>query len=71
MDPAAARPLEGLLAAGAHATAPADALERLRELVALHDWIRSAPVKLRRELKGGPRDEPACGVCTAIAAVDG
>lgn len=47
------------------------AIERLRELVALRNWIKRAPVKLRRELKAGPRAEPACGVCSAIAAVDG
>lgn len=46
-------------------------LERLRELVELRNWIKAAPVGLRRELKRGPRDEPACGVCSAIAAVDG
>lgn len=47
------------------------AIDRLRELVALRDWIKRAPVRLRRELKHGPREEPTCGVCSAIAAVDG
>lgn len=46
-------------------------LARLRQLVELRDAIKATPVALRRELKAGPRDEPTCGVCSAIAAVDG
>lgn len=44
---------------------------RLRQLVELRDAIRRAPLKFRRELKAGPREEPSCGVCSAVAAING
>lgn len=45
--------------------------DRIGQLAELRDFIKAAPVAFRRQLKFGPRDEPACGLCSAIAAANG
>lgn len=45
--------------------------DRIGQLAELRDFIKAAPVGFRRQLKYGPREEPACGLCSAIEAVNG
>jgi len=44
---------------------------RVEELARLRGLVRALPVAARRVLKQGPMAEPACGVCSALGAVDG
>jgi hypothetical protein len=46
-------------------------MRRIEDLAALRDQVRALPLAARRALKQGPLEEPSCGVCTALAAVDG
>jgi hypothetical protein len=48
-----------------------DHADRIGELAELRDFVKAAPVSFRRELKAGPREEPACGLCSAINAAGG
>lgn len=44
---------------------------RIEDLAAMRDQVKALPVAARRVLKHGPMEEPACGLCSALAAVDG
>jgi hypothetical protein len=44
---------------------------RIEDLAAIRDQVKALPVGARRVLKNGPLEEPACGLCSAIAAVNG
>jgi hypothetical protein len=44
---------------------------RVEDLAELRDEIKRLPVAARRILKQGPVPEPGCGVCFALAAVNG
>lgn len=46
-------------------------LQRIEDLAELRDGVKRLPVGARRILKQGPLEEPACGVCTALDAVNG
>lgn len=46
-------------------------LQRVEDLAAIRDEVKALPVGARRVLKQGPMEEPSCGLCSAIAAVDG
>lgn len=45
--------------------------ERIEDLAELRDMVKALPVGARRILKQGPMQEPSCGICTALAAVNG
>lgn len=47
------------------------AQRRIEDLAALRDQVKALPVGARRVLKLGPMPEPACGLCSAIAEVNG
>jgi hypothetical protein len=44
---------------------------RIEDLAAIRDQVKALPVGARRVLKLGPMAEPACGLCSAIAEVNG
>jgi hypothetical protein len=44
---------------------------RIEDLAAIRDHVKALPVGARRVLKFGPMPEPACGLCSAIAEVNG
>ena len=46
-------------------------MTRVFEIAELRDFVRALPVTARRVLRQGPLPEPACGVCSALATVDG